>query len=47
MITNFMNNSLVGKEVINLSDKTKKVYNILGDYSYVVAKFLVISNKRQ
>ena len=31
----------VTKKKINLSDKTKKVYNILGDYPDVVANFLV------
>lgn len=41
MITDFINNALGDKEKINLSDKTKKVYNILGDYPDVVAKFLV------
>ena len=32
---------LGGKGEIELSEKTKKVYNILGDYPDVVAKFLV------
>lgn len=41
MITDFINNALGDKEKINLSEKTKKVYNILGDYPDVVAKFLV------
>lgn len=41
MITDFIQNALGDKEKINLSDKTKKVYNILGDYPDVVAKFLV------
>ena len=41
MITNFISTSLGDKEKINLSDKTKKVYNILGDYPDVIAKFLV------
>ena len=41
MITDFITNALGNKEKINLSDKTKKVYNILGDYPDVVAKFLV------
>jgi len=41
MITDFIVNALGDKEKINLSDKTKKVYNILGDYPDVVAKFLV------
>ena len=41
MITDFITNALGNKEKINLSEKTKKVYNILGDYPDVVAKFLV------
>lgn len=41
MITDFIKNALGDKEQINLSEKTKKVYNILGDYPDVVAKFLV------
>lgn len=41
MITDFITNALGNKDKIILSDKTKKVYNILGDYPDVVAKFLV------
>lgn len=41
MITDFITNALGHKEKINLSKKTKKVYNILGDYPDVVANFLV------
>jgi len=41
MITDFITNSLGNKGKIELSEKTKKVYNILGDYPDVVAKFLV------
>ena len=41
MITDFITNALGNKEKINLSDKTKKVYNILGDYPDVVSEFLV------
>jgi len=41
MITDFIVNALGDKEHIELSDKTKKVYNILGDYPDVVANFLV------
>lgn len=41
MITDFIVNALGDKEKITLSEKTKKVYNILGDYPDVVAKFLV------
>ncbi len=41
MITDFITNALGNKEKIELSAKTKKVYNILGDYPDVVANFLV------
>lgn len=41
MITDFIVNALGDKERIELPEKTKKVYNILGDYPDVVAKFLV------
>ena len=41
MITDFIQTALGTKEKINLSEKTKKVYNILGDYPDVVANFLV------
>ena len=41
MITKFISNALGDKEKINLPEKTKKVYNILGDTPDVVAKFLV------
>ena len=41
MITDFIVNALGDKEKINLPEKTKKVYNILGDYPDVVAEFLV------
>ena len=43
MITDFTVNALGGKESIDLPEKTKKVYNILGDLPDVVAKFLVKS----
>ncbi len=49
MITDFITTALGNKEKINLSEKTKKVYNILGDYPDVVANFLVnkiISNTK-
>lgn len=48
MITEFTTHSLVNDE-IKLSDKTKKVYNILGDTPETVARFLVekmINNKK-
>ena len=41
MITDFITNALGNKEKIELPKKKKKVYNILGDYPDVVAKFLV------
>lgn len=41
MITDFISNALGDKEKIELPEKTKKVYNILGDYPDVVARFLV------
>ena len=41
MITDFTVKALGDKEVIDLPEKTKKVYNILGDYPDVVADFLV------
>ncbi len=41
MITDFITNALANKERITLSEKTKKVYNILGDYPDVVANYLV------
>ena len=41
MITDFITNALGDKGKIELPEKTKKVYNILGDYPDVVATFLV------
>ena len=41
MITEFITNALGNKEKIELPEKTKKVYNILGDYPDVVGAFLV------
>ncbi len=49
MITDFLVNAVGDKEKITLSEKTKKVYNILGDYPDVVADFMVkgmINNKK-
>lgn len=40
MITDFITHSM-GTESFELPEKTKKVYNILGDYPDVIAKFLV------
>ena len=41
MITNFINTSLGDGEKIILDEKTKKIYNILGDYPETIAKFMV------
>ena len=41
MITDFITNALGNKEKIELPEKTRKIYNILGDYPDVVANFLV------
>lgn len=41
MITDFTVKALGGKETIDLPEKTKRVYNILGDYPDVVAAHLV------
>ena len=49
MITDFTTGALGGKEKIELSEKTKRIYNILGDYPDVVADFLVaeiLKNKK-
>lgn len=49
MITDFLVNAVGDKEKIVLSEKTKKVYNILGDYPDVIADFVVkgiISNTK-
>ncbi len=41
MITNFIHTALGDGSSIELDDKTKKVYNILGDYPSTIAKFMV------
>lgn len=49
MITNFIHTSLGDGDEIKLDEKTKKIYNILGDYPSTIAKFMVdkiISNKK-
>ena len=49
MITNFINTSLGNEEKIDLPDKVKKVYNILGDYPETIANYVVpkiISNTK-
>ncbi len=50
MITNFIQTSLGDGEKVELDDKTKKVYNILGDYPETIAEFMVkkiINNKKK
>ena len=49
MITNFINTSLGDGAHIDLPEKTKKVYNILGDYPETIANFMVdkiLNNKK-
>ena len=49
MITNFIHISLGDGDKITLDEKTKKVYNILGDYPETIAQFMVpkiIHNKK-
>lgn len=49
MITDFLTSAKGEKGTTTLNDKTKKVYNILGDYPDVIAKYLVAhleSNKK-
>ncbi len=49
MITNFIHTSLGDGEKIELDEKTKKIYNILGDYPETIAEFMVdkiINNKK-
>lgn len=49
MITDFLVNANNDSTKVELSEKTKKVYNILGDYPDIIAKFLVkkvIANKK-
>ncbi|MBR5227333.1 MAG: SDR family oxidoreductase [Clostridia bacterium] len=41
MITNFIHTSLGDGEKIELDEKTKKIYNILGDYPETIAEFMV------
>lgn len=41
MITNFIETALGDGEKIELDEKTKKIYNILGDYPETIAKFMV------
>lgn len=49
MITNFIQTSLGDGKKITLDEKTKKIYNILGDYPETIAEFMVdkiINNKK-
>lgn len=49
MITDFLTSSNGEDGTVSLSDKTKKVYNILGDYPEPIAEFMVrkiASNKK-
>ncbi len=49
MITNFIFNALGDGEKITLDEKTKNVYNILGERPEVIAKFMVdkiVNNKK-
>ena len=49
MITDFLVNANNDSTKVELSEKTKKVYNILGDYPDIIAKFLVkkmVANKK-
>ena len=49
MITNFINKSLGDGEKIELDEKTKKIYNILGDYPEIIAEFMedkIINNTK-
>ena len=49
MITGFLSNANGGKTKVELSEKNKKVYNILGDYPETIAEFAVprmIKNKK-
>ena len=41
MITNFIYTSLGDGEKIEISDETKKIYNILGDYPETIAEYMV------
>ncbi len=50
MITNFIHKSLGSGKTIEIPEKTKLVYNVLGDYPETIAEYLVpkiIDNKKQ
>ena len=42
MLTNFIHTSLGDGEKIELSEKNKKIYNILGDYPDTIARYIVL-----
>ena len=49
MITNFLTSANGGKTKVELTDKVKKVYNILGDYPETISAYVVprmLKNKR-
>lgn len=49
MITNFLKHALGNGEELKIDEKTKKIYNILGDYPETIAKYIVpklIENKK-
>ncbi len=49
MITDFLKEANGGKTKVELSDKVKKVYNILGDYPETISKYVVprmLKNKK-
>ena len=41
MLTNFVKTSLGDGEKIKMSEKNKKIYNILGDYPETIAEYIV------
>lgn len=50
MITNFIYHSLGDGKELTIDDKTKKIYNVLGDYPETIAKYMVekiIKNKKK
>lgn len=49
MLTNFVHTSLGNEKHIEIDERTKKIYNILGDYPETIAAFMVdkiIANKK-
>ena len=41
MITDFITHANGGATIVELSEKTKRVYNILGDYPQTIADYVV------